>query len=123
MHGHYDFALAALLHDAAEAYLVDVPTPIKALLPQYQTIEDSLLKMIYSKWGVPFSEVPARVKQVDARILLTERNQFMSTPPQNWALDEVVDPLPIEIVPWSAQGAEQMYLATFSRLKVPAAHA
>lgn len=50
--------LAALLHDASEAYLVDIPTPIKNRLPGYVEAEDRLMKVIAEKFGFkyPFSE-------------------------------------------------------------------
>lgn len=39
--------LAALLHDAPEAYMRDVPTPLKNLLPEYQRIHDGILEEIF----------------------------------------------------------------------------
>lgn len=44
-------ALQFLLHDASEAYLVDVPKPIKKLLPEYGVIESRLSAAIYDRFG------------------------------------------------------------------------
>ncbi|MBN9301656.1 MULTISPECIES: hypothetical protein [Dysgonomonas] len=54
-----EYKLEALLHDAAEAYLVDLPSPIKHRMPDYQTIEDKLMKVIAKKFDLvyPFPEV------------------------------------------------------------------
>lgn len=41
---------ACLLHDAAEAYLSDVTRPVKALLEDYQVIEEKLLWQIWKKY-------------------------------------------------------------------------
>lgn len=38
--------LAALLHDASEAYLCDMPKPIKMLLPGYLDLEEKIMKAI-----------------------------------------------------------------------------
>lgn len=40
-----------LMHDASEAYLVDMPSPIKAGLPQYKEIEHNLMTMIAKKFN------------------------------------------------------------------------
>lgn len=49
--------LGALLHDASEAYLCDVPRPIKQELPRYQEVEERLLEMIWTKYlGSPLEE-------------------------------------------------------------------
>ena len=62
---------AALMHDASEAYLGDMPTPIKAMLPEYKTCEHNLMLMIADKFGFeyPLNEV---VKEVDAKMLQIE---------------------------------------------------
>ncbi len=46
-----ELKLQALLHDASEAYLCDIPGPIKKRLPEYCKIENNLMKMIASKFG------------------------------------------------------------------------
>lgn len=46
-----EVALACLLHDASEAYMADVPKPIKDnLIPQYRQYEDALLACLYKKF-------------------------------------------------------------------------
>ena len=46
-----EVVLACLLHDASEAYMTDVPKPIKDnLIPQYRRYEDALLDKIYEKF-------------------------------------------------------------------------
>ena len=67
------FKLAALLHDATEAYLVDVPRPIKALLPEYRNIEHNLALCIEKKFELPEDIMEHSViKEVDSRMLVSE---------------------------------------------------
>lgn len=47
-------ALAGLLHDASEAYLVDIPTPVKVLLPEYFKLEYRLMEVIAAKFGFAY---------------------------------------------------------------------
>src|SRR5690606_22430694 len=46
---------AALLHDAAEAYLCDLPSPIKhsVYMSDFREIEDDVQFVIYKKFGLP----------------------------------------------------------------------
>ena len=62
---------AALMHDASEAYLGDIPTPIKAKLPEYKVCEHNLMLMIADKFGFEYPLNEA-VKEVDARMLQIE---------------------------------------------------
>lgn len=50
--------LAALLHDASEAYLRDIPRPIKHRLPDYKKLEHYVQDIIAQKFGFeyPFNE-------------------------------------------------------------------
>lgn len=63
--------LACLLHDAGEAYMSDVPRPLKAAMPEYVQIENRLLDLIYEKYlgSVLTEEEAALVKTIDDDLL------------------------------------------------------
>jgi phage pi2 protein 07 len=44
--------LLALLHDASEAYLGDVASPLKQLLPEYKKLEEKVANVIFEALGV-----------------------------------------------------------------------
>lgn len=50
--------LQGLMHDSAEAYLGDVPTPIKSKLPEYSAMELLVTDVIFRKWGIPMPMDP-----------------------------------------------------------------
>lgn len=56
--------LQALLHDASEAYLIDIPSPIKKRLKEYLIIEERLMLLIAQKFGFEYPLSP-EVKKVD----------------------------------------------------------
>jgi len=66
-----DLALEGLLHDASEAYLLDIPSPVKCRIPGYKEAENRLSSIISTKYGVgfPFHQ---KVKEADERALLDE---------------------------------------------------
>lgn len=70
-----EFALEALLHDAAEAYCQDIPAPLKRLLPDYQRIEAYVDGVIRAKFGLPAHQHPT-VKYADLVMLATERRDL-----------------------------------------------
>lgn len=66
--------LAALLHDASEAYLSDITRPVKACLPEYRTIEARLQQVIYEKFHLQgmAEEEQAQVTDIDNALLYYE---------------------------------------------------
>lgn len=64
-----------LLHDATEAYLMDVPRPIKHRLPEYMLIEDNLMKIILDKFNLNYP-LSKKTKVVDDEVLHYEYNDF-----------------------------------------------
>ena len=68
--------LQALLHDASEAYLMDMPKPIKNHLPDYQIIEYKIQSVINKKFGLPI-DLDKSIKVVDKKIIEFEWQKLM----------------------------------------------
>ncbi len=70
--------LWGLLHDASEAYLIDVARPVKHTdaFWSYRVAEQQLMEVICSKWGLP-KEMPAAVHEADQMALSIEAHQLM----------------------------------------------
>jgi len=88
--------MGALLHDASEGYLLDIPSPIKKRMPEYKLIEDNLMSVIANKYNFKFPLTP-EVHAVDREMLLMEWETLMInkddtfiTWPQAQAEDEYV---------------------------------
>ena len=62
---------AALMHDASEAYMLDIPTPIKAKLPDYKKYEANLMSFIAKHFGFEFP-LSEEVHSIDREMLLIE---------------------------------------------------
>jgi len=103
-----------LLHDASEAYLADVPRPIKPYLTGYREAEDVVEYAIAEAFGLSWP-MPAEVKRVDDAILADEAAQLMATPPHDWGLREPA--LGIKIDPWSPQTAKRRFLEAFHEIE------
>ena len=51
-----EVAFVGLMHDGSEAYLIDMPTPIKDLLPEYKILENNFMKVIAKKFNFQFKK-------------------------------------------------------------------
>lgn len=110
-----DNALAALLHDATEAYVVDVPRPLKQQLPDYQLIEGVVWIAIAKRFGLASPDLPGEVHEADNRILINERSTLFSRAEQWPALDGLMA-LPVMVTGWSPAEAEENYLSRLEEL-------
>ena len=68
--------LAALMHDTPEAYLLDIPTPIKSKLPFYKEVENTMMAVIAKKFKFEFPFDP-EIKVIDKRMLDIEWENLM----------------------------------------------
>lgn len=103
----------ALLHDASEAYLVDVPRPVKPALTNYRVIEARVMSAVCERFGL-IGDMPAEVKDADDRILVDERAALMAPCEADWNLRGPA--LGVHIEGWAPVEAEQAFLALFQSL-------
>jgi 5'-deoxynucleotidase YfbR-like HD superfamily hydrolase len=85
--------LAGLLHDAAEAYLVDLPRPIKRhakMAPAYDPVEAMLASAIGIKFGVYLFRLPREVKMADNAALVAEANKLLHGTGQWESIDDLL---------------------------------
>lgn len=78
-----ELQMCGLLHDASEAYLVDIATPVKSILPDYKRVESNLQKAIAKKFGVPYP-FPKEVHEADRAALVTEAHTLMRIHDGHW---------------------------------------
>lgn len=74
--------LLALLHDAAEFAISDIPTPVKVFLkPAIVTVEDRLLEAIHRKFSIeaPTQEEKIYLKSLDVRAFEIENEYLRNT--------------------------------------------
>jgi len=113
-----EFALEGLLHDAAEAYLGDVSSPLKFLLPKYQAIEnliqDSIAKAFKLNTSFPAQK---EIKLADLRMLALERELLLPVGPL-WDSLKGVQSAPAELLAscWNSAQAREQFFARFNQL-------
>jgi len=108
-----EYKLWGLLHDAGEAYVVDIPRPLKRFLTNYAEIEKGVMNAVCDKFDMA-RKMPDEVKRVDNAILADEMPQLMKSPPRPWNLIE--PPLGITIRPWTSAEANIRFLSEFRML-------
>jgi len=115
--GDAEDVFAALMHDAAEAYLGDMPHPIKHRSPlgtAFKAAEGHLEAVIHERFGIK-PDVP-EIKRADRALLATERRVFSG---ESWHWPELdgVEPLDLELSAWSPEEAARRFRERFAALE------
>ena len=97
-----DMKLTALLHDASEAYLGDMPSPFKSMMPDFKALENKLMSVIAKKFDINWP-IPASVKVIDNYHLNLEWDCF-------------VDKTSARIAYWKPIYAESMFLGQYYKI-------
>jgi hypothetical protein len=105
---------AALLHDAAEAYIPDVCRPIKHAWKELVVIEARLLKVIFEAFDISISsDTIFTIKHYDNVLLHTEARDLMYKPSINWKT--LPEPLEQTIIAQIPRFAKQVFLHAWKR--------
>lgn len=116
----------ALMHDAPEAYINDVSTPLKRLIGQkYRDVEAEVDSAICRKFNVCWTEdIGREVKDADTKMLFWEARYLLRKPQlvdDDWAAvvekpEGSLDDVFLGIYPWSPEAARTRFLERFDEL-------
>jgi len=103
-----------LMHDTAEAYIGDIPSPIKQNFPEFKKIEENLLEIIFKKFKIPLYNKDI-VKKADLIMLATEARDLMNNP-NDWG----ILPMPYKerIKPWDWRLAQMYFITVAEQLEI-----
>ena len=103
-----------LLHDASEAYICDIASPIKKLpeFEMYRKIEDNLQMTIYRKFGL-HDTMPESTKKADLQMLSTEAHYLMNVR-KDWIF--AYKPLPFMLKCLPPKEAKSLFIKRYQEL-------
>jgi hypothetical protein len=90
-----EFAMQALLHDATEAYCMDIPRPLKKHIEGYAVIEERNWKAIALKFNLPYV-LDKSVKTADNAVLAAEKQRVM-VKARKWHMEDEIVPAMVPI--------------------------
>lgn len=110
------FTKEAFLHDASEAYVVDLSRPLKQLVSDYKTIQKNIEAAVAKFYEFPYP-MSLEVQDIDNRMLVTEWQQLfnetdISLGPYN------NEPYSFILNCWLPEKAEKEFLWWASAIKV-----
>lgn len=109
-------AMAGLLHDAAEAFLGDVSSPLKQLLPDYKDLERKVEAVVFARFGLP-PVLPASVKHADMVMLATEKRDLMPFDQEEWPGLAGVQAIATRLAPEPPVTARMSFLQRFQDIE------
>jgi len=118
-----DLALEGLLHDASEAYVGDMASPLKALLPEYRRIEWKVQHAIARAFDLEYP-FDLEIHRADRILLATERRDLMPVTPAHireagrdpWAGVDRYGVLPARLNPLCPDEAKEAFLERYDEL-------
>lgn len=113
--------LSGLLHDASEAYITDVASPVKQYMPEYVKMEDVIMEAVANKYGFEYPLHPA-VKQCDLAMLSNEAHHLLVSQGNDWDMWRFRKRPPVQEpykpIGMSPDTAREVFLDKFTELSL-----
>lgn len=107
------FAMIGLLHDASEAYVGDMPSPLKRMCQSYRTIEERVQEAIAERYELQYP-FPESIHLADKRVYLAERQQITDGTDTLWYTD--LEPADVTVMGLPPSKARVLFLDRFREL-------
>lgn len=115
---HADYAYPALMHDTAEAFTNDLPTPLKWAFPIFKELEVKIEAAMAKRFGFAYP-YPPEIKLADTQMLLLEK-KYVKLDDRPWPNYEGFEyehlrPL-VDLKPWQPLRAKREFLERYEEL-------
>lgn len=113
-----EFAFTALMHDTAEAFTNDLPTPLKFALPIFKELEVKIETAMGNRFGFQYP-YPDAVKLADTQMLLLEKT-YVKLDTNEWEyyrdveFEHLLDT--VDLKGWQPIRAKREFLERFEEL-------
>ena len=108
--GDSDILRDVLLHDAAEAFIGDIPKPIKLMLPDYQEVEAAVEAAIRERFGLSVDSAD-RVKKYDRAVLKLEKQTMWPEDSEEWEGFSEIEAIKLPVSYWTPDRAKRSFLS------------
>lgn len=109
------YELDALCHDNVEAFLTDIPTPLKALLPCYKALEALHEAEMFKRFGLQYP-MHESVHKADKAVFAAEVRDLKRAH-KHWDSLANIEAYAEKITPWTSDKARRMFLSRFYELE------
>ena len=113
-----EHAFTALMHDTAEAFTNDIPTPLKVAIPAFRELETIIESAMAERFGFEYP-LPPEVKLADLQMLALEKHSLKDDH-LPWAVLYGIEWLhlrkSVELTGWEPEYAEFRFLRRFEEL-------
>jgi hypothetical protein len=117
-----EHAFTALMHDTAEAFTNDLPTPLKWEFPVFKELESKIEAAMGAKFGFQFP-YPPEVKLADTQMLILEKFYVKEDETvwpfyEEWTRNKVKHLLPkVDLDSWQPRRAKREFLERYYELQ------
>lgn len=108
-------AREGLMHDAPEAWIGDLVTPVKYRCDDYLRIEEGVELVVARRFKLVYP-MPDIIKKADKQALATEKRDLLGNP--DWTHLKGIKPHPDTIIPLEWQDAQWLFLQRAAELGI-----